>query len=268
MPTSTVTVPSAGGPVEVSVAEQGEGHPFLLLHGGAGPQSVADVADLLAGSHHARVLTPTHPGFAGTGRPNHLASVAGLADLYRRLLDVLDLRDVTVVGNSLGGWIAAEIALLGSSRISSLVLVDAVGLHLDTHPIVDFFALTLDEVTERSYYQPARHRTDLDALPDAARAAMAGNRAALLAYGGTTMADPTLRGRLSAVAVPTLVVWGLADRIVDPEHARVYADEVPAAQLDLIDTAGHLPQLETPHRLVADVWAFADQHAAQRPAAA
>ena len=108
----THTVDLAGiGPVEVTVAEYGSGQPFLLLHGGAGPQSVAGFAEKFAATHQVRVLVPTHPGFGGTARPEALAAIPALAALYQRLIDQLDLADVTVVGNSLGGWIAAEIAL-------------------------------------------------------------------------------------------------------------------------------------------------------------
>src|SRR5580658_1633882 len=113
MNNATHDVEVAGvGPVEVSVAEYGSGQPFLLLHGGAGPQSVTGFAEKFAAAHQVRVLAPTHPGFGGIARPEALASIARLAALYQGLLDQLDLHDVTVIGNSIGGWIAAEIALL------------------------------------------------------------------------------------------------------------------------------------------------------------
>ncbi len=97
MTTTTHTLTTAGaGQVDVTVDEQGQGRPFLLLHGGAGPQSVAGFAGLLTTREHARVYTPTHPGFNGTPRPGGLTSIAGLAALYRELLEQLDLHDVTV----------------------------------------------------------------------------------------------------------------------------------------------------------------------------
>ena len=112
---STNTFTVAGiGPVELTLEDRGEGQPFLVLHGGAGPQSVASFSQLLAEKGRNRVLTPTHPGFGGTPRPDELNSVAGLAALYGVLLDDLGLEDVTVIGNSVGGWIAAEMALSGS----------------------------------------------------------------------------------------------------------------------------------------------------------
>src|SRR4051812_3912336 len=106
--------------------DQGSGRRFLLLHGGGGPLSVAAFAERLATGN--RVITPTHPGFGGTERPDALRTVRGLAELYATLLDELQLADVTVIGNSLGGWIAAELALLHSPRVSRLILVDAVGI--------------------------------------------------------------------------------------------------------------------------------------------
>src|SRR5437763_1125959 len=92
-------------PIDVALTDEGHGHPYLVLHGGAGPRSVAAFAQLLAGRGDGRVLVPTHPGFDGTARPDRLDSPAGLAEVYAALLDTLDLHDVTVVGNSVGGWI-------------------------------------------------------------------------------------------------------------------------------------------------------------------
>jgi pimeloyl-ACP methyl ester carboxylesterase/uncharacterized RmlC-like cupin family protein len=245
MTTQTVTVGVTGvGPVPVTVTERGAGRPFLLLHGGAGPQSVDSFAELLAAS--GRVLVPVHPGFGGTPRPEGLDSMAGLGRLYAGLLDELGLDGVTVIGNSIGGWIAAELALAGSPRVSRVVLVDAAGLKLDDHPAADFFSLTMDQVAELSYYEPDKFRINLDALPEPAKAAMAGNRAALATYGGPQMADPALLGRLAGVTVPVLVVWGEADRMIPPENGQAYAAAIPGARLVVIPHAGHLPQLETP----------------------
>jgi pimeloyl-ACP methyl ester carboxylesterase len=259
--TTTVTVDGLG-PVPLTVTERGEGRPFLVLHGGAGPQSVDGFADLLATSGPARVLVPVHPGFGGTERPPGLDSMNGLARLYARLLEERDLAGVTVIGNSIGGWIAAEIALLGSPRVSSVVLVDAAGLQIDSHPAADFFSLTMDQVADLSYYRPDDFRIDVASLPEAAKAMMAGNRAALQLYGGAAMADPGLLGRLPAVDVPTLVVWGEADRMIPVQHGQAYAAGIPGAQLLLIREAGHLPQLETPDQLARAVREFSQAHVA------
>ena len=257
----TVTVEGAG-PVPVTVTERGDGRPFLLLHGGAGPQSVDGFAELLAEREPARVLVPTHPGFGGTPRPADLGTIRALGGLYAGLLDELGLTGVTVVGNSIGGWIAAEIALLRSPRVSGVVLVDAAGLKLAGHPVPDFFTLTMDQVAELSYYRPDAFRLDLDHLPDQAKAAMAGNRAALATYAGPAMADPGLLDRLPDVTVPVLVIWGEADRMIPVEHGEAYAKAIPDARFLVIPESGHLPQLEAPEKLLAAVWDFAETTAA------
>jgi pimeloyl-ACP methyl ester carboxylesterase len=243
------------GPVDLTVDEQGEGRPFLLLHGGGGPGTVAGFGALLAGSRPARAISPTHPGFGGTPRPEALHTVAGLAGLYVALLDQLGLDDVTVVGNSIGGWIAAEMALLASPRVSGIILVNGVGIQVPDHPIADFFSLTMDQVTQLSYHDPDRFRIDPATLPPAAQAGMAGNRATLAVYAGTAMSDPTLAGRLSVVETPTWVLWGDSDQIVDPDYGRAFAAAIPSARFQLLTDTGHMPQLETPDQLLQAIWA-------------
>src|SRR5579859_2686374 len=255
----TVTVDGIGT-VPVTVSERGSGPGFVVLHGGAGPQSVEGFADLLA--ERGRVIVPTHPGFGGTPRPEGLDSMRLLARVYAGLLGELGLTSVTVVGNSIGGWIAAEMALAGSPRISGVVLVDAAGLVLPDYPAPDFFSLSMAQVAELSYYRPEAFRIDVDHLPEPAKAAMAGNRAALALYGGPAMADPGLLDRLPGIAVPVLVVWGEADRMIPVEHGRAYAKAIPGATFEVIKEAGHLPQLETPDRLLAAVREFAETTAA------
>ena len=238
------------GTVPATVAEEGAGRPVLLLHGGAGPRSVAGFGGLLAAAHPVRVFTPVHPGFDGTPRPGALDSVGLLAALYEALLDALDLTDVTVVGSSIGGWIAAELALRGSSRVGRVVLLDAVGIEVPGHPVADVFGLTMDEIADLSYHEPDRFRLDVAALPPAQAALLAGNRAALAVYAGA-MTDPGLRARLAAVRVPAVVVWGEADRIADAGYGHALAAAIPGARFVLLPRAGHMPQLEAPDALLA-----------------
>jgi pimeloyl-ACP methyl ester carboxylesterase len=256
---STYTVPTSFGDVPVTLTDRGQGRPVLLLHGGAGPDSVNGLAGLLAARYPLRVLTPLHPGFGGTPRPAALDSMAGLAELYLNLLTQLGLAGVTVAGSSIGGWIAAEIALRAAGsgeRVERLILIDAAGLDSAEHPIMDFFSLTLDQVAELSYAHPEGHQIDLSALTDAQKAIFAGNRAALETYGGRAMADPTLEARLSGLTVPALVIWGEADRIVTPGYGKQYAAAIPGASFRLMPDAGHLPQLETPEPLVTEITQF------------
>ena len=185
--------------------------------------------------------------------------------MYIALLAELGLRDVTVIGNSIGGWIAAEMALLETNRISSFVLVDAVGIEVPGHPIADFFSLTPRQLAELSYHDPDRFGIDPSKLSPEALQVMAGNRATIAVYAGTSMHDASLAKRLTGVTTPTLVVWGDSDRIADVDYGRAFADAIPGARFQLLRETGHLPQIETPGQLLDAVWAFAESHADMRP---
>jgi pimeloyl-ACP methyl ester carboxylesterase len=258
---TTMTINVAGvGPVELTVEERGDGRPFLVLHGGAGQPSVAGFAQLLAEKEGNRVLTPTHPGFGGTPRPDGLDSVAKLATLYGDLLDDLGLEDVTVIGNSVGGWIASEMALLGSARISGVVLLDAVGIAVDDHPVADVSGLSVPEIQALSFHDPTPFRVDPATIPDAQKAIMAANAAALAVYAGSpAMADPTLLARLSGTNIPTLVLWGESDQIVTPAYGQAYATAINGARFEVLPASGHMPQMETPDLVLQAIgdWAQA-----------
>ncbi|MET7682519.1 alpha/beta hydrolase [Streptomyces sp. NPDC005423] len=265
MPSTVRTVHLPAADVDVTVDDQGEGRPFLLLHGGGGPQTVAAFAGLLAAPGDTRVVTPVHPGFGGTVRPEWLTDVATLARLYAQLLEDLDLTDVVVVGNSIGGWIAAELALTGSDRVSGVVLVNAAGLLVPGHPIADTFSLTPAQLSRLAFHDPAKFAVDPASLPEPVRAAMAAGRAALEVYSGPyVMEDPSLAERLAKVTCPALVAWGASDQVVDAEYGRAYAAAVPGARFELIAASGHMPQLETPDQLLSLVRDFAATTTADR----
>jgi len=252
MPSRTYPLPTSWGEVPVTVKESGAGgRPVLLLHGGAGPDSVTGFGGLLATRFPFRVLSPVYPGFTGTARPGWLDSIGKLAIVCRGLLEHLDLTEVIVAGSSIGGWVAAEVALAAPERVGRLVLMDPVGLDSADHPVADFFSLRPAEVAELSWANPEGHRIDPAAMSGAQRAILAGNREALLAYGGRAMADPTLAARLGGITVPTLVAWGEADRIVTPAYGKEFAAAIPGAELRVLPDAGHLPQLENPEAVLA-----------------
>ena len=255
MPTPlSLNIPTSFGDVPVTADERGAGRPVVILHGGAGPVSVTGFADLLADATGTRVIVPTHPGFGGTPRPGGLATIAGLAEVYEGLVDAMDLEDVTVIGNSIGGWITSELALRHSPRLGRIVLVDAVGVEVSGHPVAADLAPA--QLAEHSWYNPSKAPVlDPAALSPTAREIFAGNRAALAVYGGS-MVDPTLLGRLTDVAVPALVVWGEADRIADAEYGRAIAQAIPDARFELLLRTGHVPQMETPGVLLEAIAAF------------
>ncbi len=257
---------SFAGGLTVRIDERGSGRPILVLHGGGGSQTVSGFA--AAVSERAYVLTPIHPGFGGEPRPEWFNSIDDLALTYLELLERLDLHEVMVVGFSIGGWIAAELAVRDTTRLGSIVLVDAVGIQVEGHAIADVFPLTPDELSALSFHNPAAFRLDPATLSPDQVAARAANFQALGVYGRESgMRDPKLRRRLGRVAIPALVVWGESDGVVDPDYGRAYAQSLPNARFTLIPEAGHLPQIEQPGRLLTLVWEFADSITAAPPGA-
>ena len=251
MPSRTYQLSTPSGDVPVTVTESGAGdRPVLLLHGGAGPDSVTGFGEALAARFPFRVLSPVYPGFAGTERPGWLDSIHKLAGVLGGLLEELGLTEVIVAGNSIGGWVASEVALAAPERVGRLVLIDAAGLDSAEHPIADFFSLTPDQVAELSWANPEGHRIDPAAMPEAQRTILLGNREALAVYGGRPMGDPTLAARLGGITAPTLVIWGEADRIVTPAYGKEYAAAIPGATFTVVPAAGHLPQLENPEAVL------------------
>jgi pimeloyl-ACP methyl ester carboxylesterase len=255
-PVSSITVNG----VRVELIERGAGRPLLFLHPGIGIEPTAAVLDRLAA--RARLLAPVHPGFGRSEQPRSFDTVDDLAYFYLDLLDQLDLRDTVVAGVSFGGWIAAEMAIKSTARISHLVLANAVGIKVgdrETRDIVDIYAIPEQEFVELAYFDPALGSRDYKAMPDGEVLAAARNREATARYAWSPyMHDPKLRGRLHRIRVPTLLLWGTADRILSEPYGRAYAAAIPGARFELIERAGHFPHLEQPQAFADKVFAFVE----------
>ncbi|MFL6124692.1 alpha/beta fold hydrolase [Actinophytocola sp.] len=238
---TTVDLP---GELSIAVDERGSGAPVLVLHGGGGPATVAGLAGSL--SEHAHVLTPTHPGFGGRPRPEWFDSIADLASSYVDLLDARDLSRVLVVGSSIGGWIAAEMALRDNhGRIAGLVLLNAVGVApAEPGQLADAAVVGPAEFLRLAWHNPAL-RPDPAAMSAEQQAAMAANQRTLAVYAGEPyMHDPKLARRLHRVTVPVLLAWGEQDGVAPVDYGRAYAELFPNGRFHPIPAAGHLPHIE------------------------
>jgi pimeloyl-ACP methyl ester carboxylesterase len=252
--TDTITILQPDQPL--TIAEYGTGRPVLVLHGGGGPATIASIAEHLGQAMH--VIVPTHPGWNGTPRPDWLDSIDDLAMLYLRYLKRRGLHDVLVIGSSLGGWLAAQMAFRDiGGMIGQLVLIGAVGIDMPEHPMTNFFALDPRGVAEHSYHEPDRFYVDPTTLPAERLAAMRGNTATLRVLAGEPyMHDPKLLRRLNEVQIPALLIWGESDRIVTPQYGAAFAAALPNAKFEIVPRAGHLPQLERPEATFAFIDAF------------
>jgi pimeloyl-ACP methyl ester carboxylesterase len=226
----------------------GAGQPLLILHGGGGKATVAAFAQSLSDSFN--VILPTHPGFDGTVRPAQMSSIKELAAAYGALLAAAKLENIIVIGFSIGGWVAAEMAVQQSQAMAGLVLVDAVGLTVPGEDVLDIFSIAPSQISDYSYHEPDKFRIDMAALSPERREIFKANFATLAIYGGAlNMQDPDLAGRLSEVKIPSLVIWG-----------RAFAAAMPHSRFELIAACGHLPQLEQPAALRSLLQQFAKEH--------
>ena len=191
-----------------------------------------------------------------------MTTVDDLAYFYLDLIEQLDLADTIVVGVSLGAWLAAEIAVKSTQRISHLVLANPVGIKIsgrESRDIADIFALTEEQLAELAYFDPAVGKYDYKAMPEAEVRAVARNREATARYGWSPyMHDPKLKQRLHRIRVPTLILWGTADRIVARPYGQAYCAAIPGARFQAIERAGHFPHLEQPDEFARRILEFAD----------
>jgi pimeloyl-ACP methyl ester carboxylesterase len=244
----------------IEVIERGRGTPLLFLHPEIGIDRNAPVLDHL--SRRARVIAPSYPGFGRSELPKGVTTVDDLAYFYLDFLDALDLTGVTVVGVALGGWIAAEIAVKSTARIARLVLANPVGIKVsdrETRDIVDVFAITDEEYRALAYADPAAGKRDYKALPDSEALTAARNREATgrIAW-SPYMHNPKLRQRLHRIRIPTLFLWGTADRIVAEPYGRAFCGMIEDARFETIGRAGHFPHVEQPEEFARRVLAFVE----------
>jgi pimeloyl-ACP methyl ester carboxylesterase len=244
----------------IDMIERGSERPLLFLHAENGIEPAAAAIEELA--KRARVIAPTHPGFGGSELPKGMRTVDDLSYFYLDLLDQLDLRDVVVVGVSLGAWIAAELAVKSTARLSRLILANAVGVKVadrETRDIVDIFALTEKEYLDIVYADPNVGKRDYKALPDAEVLAAARAREATARYAWNPyFHNPRLKNRLHRIRIPTLFIWGGQDRMLSEAYGRAYCAMISGARFELVDRAGHFPHQEQPKAFAERVLAFAD----------
>jgi pimeloyl-ACP methyl ester carboxylesterase len=188
--------------------------------------------------------------------------VDDLAYFYLDLMDALDLRDTLVIGVSLGAWIAAAIAVKSTARMARLVLGNPVGIKVgdrETRDILDIFAMLEGEFLEKAFADPTVGQRDYRAMTDDEVMVVARNREAAALYAWSPyMHDPKLKGRLHRIRIPTLVLWGAADRLVAEAYGRAFAAAVPGAKFETIAGAGHFPHIEQPKAFAGRALAFSE----------
>ncbi|WP_428658869.1 alpha/beta fold hydrolase [Reyranella sp.] len=250
------TLDIKGFPVEAHIA--GSGPPLLYLHAEQYVAQAGPHLDALAKKW--RVIAPRHPGYGAASVPPEIRSVDDLAYLYLDLLDALKLDNVVLVGASLGGWIALEMCVRNRARLSKLVLVSPVGVKFggrEERDFADLFYLPDIEAFPLLFADPKRHAPTYAAMTAAELEQLARERHMLAHYGWRPyLHNPGLKRWLHRVDLPTLVLWGEADRFATPSYGKLLAAALPSAELKLIGGAGHYPGIEQPEATIQAIDAF------------
>jgi pimeloyl-ACP methyl ester carboxylesterase len=224
--------------IETVVQVAGDGEPLVFFHGAG---TVTGFDALLPLAERFRLIVPVHPGYGPSADDTTVDSIHDLRRHYLDLLDEVGVDDFALAGQSLGGWLAATFAIDHAERVKRLVLAAPVGLKVDEHPTLDIFSVPGEEL-------PAYLTADLSVFdghvpmpptPEflADRYRELTSTARLL---WERMYDLKLARWLHRLTMPTLILWGEADRIVPVEQAAVWADLVPGAEVKTLPGLGHL----------------------------
>lgn len=224
--------------ISTAVLTAGDGPPLLFLHGG-GTTTGFDALLPLAERH--RLVVPIHPGFGDSADDPEIDGVHDYRRHYLDLCDLLGLERPVVVGHSMGGWIAATYAIDHPERVARLVLAAPVGLRVPGHPTTDLFTIPPQEL---GAYLTAKPEVLAAAVPSPPTPEFLADQyreqtsAARVLWGGPY--DRKLRRWLHRVKVPTLLLWGDADRLIPVGQCDAWAELLPEVEQRVLPGVGHL----------------------------
>jgi pimeloyl-ACP methyl ester carboxylesterase len=243
------------------VLEGGSGAPVVFFHSAGGLLGDNPFLDQLARRY--AVFAPEWPGYGESSGEELLEDMQDFALHGWDLVDGLGLRQPHLVGHSMGGMIAAEMACLAPRDLGKLVLVGAAGLWMDEHPIPDIFAQLPHQIAELLFADPQKGQalltggadlSDLEALKEFYLASQ--RRLAMAGKILFPIPNRRLSKRLYRLVAETLVVWGVADRLIVPAYAERWKALITAARVVTIDGAGHMLPYEQPEAFVQAVASF------------
>jgi pimeloyl-ACP methyl ester carboxylesterase len=249
---------SVGG-IKVHTLIGGQGAPLLVLHGAGGPNGWRRWHAALA--EQFTVYAPAHPGFGLSDSADWMEGIDDVARFYLWFINEVGLQRPSVLGHSLGGFVAAEMATMNPGAIDKLILMAAAGLKPEQGEILDIFYLPMEKLRDIAYHDPSQV-PEWDELfgqaptPEQQDIVLRNREMAARLIWKPYAHNPRLHRFLPRVANPTLIVWGKQDQIVPVICGEQYARYLPNATLTVIDNCGHSPNIEKPNELVRIVSEF------------
>lgn len=246
------------GDTQVQMFSGGSGPPLLFLHGGEGLAGFEPYSGPLAQRH--TVYAPSHPGFNGTLRPSWMSTITDVAHFTLELVQELGLQQYVLMGHSVGGWIAAEMAAMCHENLRGLVLIDPAGIKPERGEIAEIFMVSRDTRLSRAFYDPSQVANyewySRELTPEEADQAHSNMEMLSRLCWKPYMNNPSLPFYLGKVSTPALIVWGHQDAVVPLECGELYRNALPNATLKVIDKCGHRPQIEKPQEFQSVVGEF------------
>jgi pimeloyl-ACP methyl ester carboxylesterase len=237
----------------------GAGEPLLVLHGAGGSPGWLPYHQELA--QRFTVYAPSHPGYDQSTRPGWVNTMADMAHFYRQMIEDRGLAPVHLIGFSMGGWLAAEIAAMCPPYLKSLVLVDAAGIKPEVGEIAEILMVSQDVVKKLRFYDPAQV-PNYEALvnrqltPEEEAVQWRNREMTSRLCWKPYFHNPALPAYLQGVKTPTLVVWGRQDAILPLNCGELYHRALTNSTLHVIDRCGHSPALEKPEEFLKAVTEF------------
>lgn len=236
------------GKFSVEMEVVGSGEPLLFLHGAGGLLGADPFLEELG--RDFEVIAPNFPGYGESTGSELIDDVIDAALFYHALMDELGIASANIVGHSMGGMLAAELAALDIHRARKLVLVSPAGFWLDAHPIPDLFATQMDELAGLLFHDLSSPTAQaITAIPTDPQAlgAMYVERTKRFAMASKFLwpiPDRGLKKRAWRIAAPTLALWGESDRLIPPVYAKEFTSRIRNCREQIIARAGHMVMYE------------------------
>jgi pimeloyl-ACP methyl ester carboxylesterase len=226
---------------KVHLRRGGKGDPLLFLHGASGAPVVMPFMEKLA--QRFDVLVPEHPGYGKSDEPEWLENIHDMAYFYLDFIKKLSLKNLTLVGSSMGGWMAMEIAVRDTSRLKSLVLVSPAGIAAPGVRAADIFLMP-PEVLVRNLFVDQKLAEARLAAPEDVDASLKNRHTTARLAWEPRLHDPFLPKWLHRIDVPVKIVWGREDKILPVGLGHELKRLLPKAEMHVMDNVGHLPHAE------------------------